>query len=61
MKQPMKSRDALPKNVPGVGLGRVKVDIKAQYNKNFAYVILYWINFTNNHCYIDFCANDLAM
>ena len=32
MKQPMKSRDVLPKNVPGMGWGGV--EIRAQYNKN---------------------------
>ena len=47
MKQPMKSRDVLPKNVPWVGW--VKVDIRAQYKKNFTYVLLYYINFTDNH------------
>ena len=32
----------------------MKVDIRAQYNKNFASVMLYWINFTDNHHIVDF-------
>ena len=32
----------------------MKVDIGAQYNKNFASVMLYWIHFTDDHCIVDF-------
>ena len=53
VKHPMKSRDVLPKNVPGVGWGEGGHK-STEYNKNFAYVMLYWINFTDNHCIVDF-------
>ena len=53
MKDPMKSRDVLPKNVPGVGWGEGG-EKSIEYCKNFAYVMLYWINFTDNHCIVAF-------
>ena len=52
VKDPMKSIDILPKMFQE--WGGVKVDRRAQYNKNFTYVMLYWINFTNNHGIVDF-------
>ena len=53
MKQPMKSRDVLPKNVPGVGW--VELDIILQNShKICTCVTFYWIHFAINDCIVDF-------
>ena len=60
----MKFRDVVPKIV--LGWGGVKLDIRVQHiTRNLAYVMLNWINFTNNYRIVDFLtliymANDWA-
>ena len=48
MKDPMKSRDVVPKSVPGVGWGEDRHK-STEYHKNFAYMIT-----TNNYRIVDF-------
>ena len=47
MKQPMKSRDVLPKNVPGVGWGGVEHNT-TEFHKKCTCLTFYWIHFANN-------------
>ena len=49
----MKFRDIVPKNVLRVGWGEISHK-STEYPKKFAYVMLNWINFTNNYCIVDF-------
>ena len=53
MEHPKNCRDVLHRNVPGVGWGQVGHK-STEYNKNFAYVMLYWINFSDSHHIVDF-------
>ena len=53
MKDPMKSRDVVPKNVTGTGWGECGHK-STEYHKKFSYVMLNWINLTNNHRNVDF-------
>ena len=52
MKDPMKSRN-VPKNVPGLGWAEGGHK-STEYHKTSAYVMLNWINFTNNYCIVYF-------
>ena len=52
VKEPMKSRDVFPRNVPGVGWGEGGHE-STEDLRNFAYVMLNWINFTNNYHTVD--------
>ena len=49
MKQPMKSRDVLPKNVPGVGWGQVGCVMQVwdgSYRGGVGYVMQGWVGHT---------------